>query len=172
MRLRYLFAFALLNVACRSEQSTPGRSAVRTAEDSTIIATLTTYYDRMSRRDWAAYRESFWPTGTISVRWQAPGEPRPTVHIQTIDQFVAQTKDGPDKLAVFEERMVHHEIRRYGDLAVVWATFRATFGMPGQTPATHYGVDCFQLLEDRGEWRIVSLAFTQELPGDPLPKAS
>lgn len=55
-------------------------------------------------------------------------------------------------------------------LAHLWATFRATFGLPGAAPATHYGVDAFQLINDRGEWRIVSLAFTQELPGDSLPR--
>jgi hypothetical protein len=52
----------------------------------------------------------------------------------------------------------------------VWATFRATFGMAGEAPATHYGVDAFQLLEHDGEWRIVSLGFTQERSAEPLPR--
>jgi hypothetical protein len=43
--------------------------------------------------------------------------------------------------------------------------------MAGEAPATHYGIDAFQLLRDGDVWRIVSLAFTAELPGDSLPRS-
>lgn len=173
---RWLAAGVLiLSSACRTERIEPGGGS-RTArvasaiDEAAIIAALDAYYDRFSRRDWPAFRESFWPGATIAVRWQPHASAESVAQVQTVDAFLRATADGPDRLAVFDERMVHHEVRQYGDLAQVWATFRATFGMPGVEPATHYGVDAFQLLKDRGEWRIVSLAFTQALPGDSLPR--
>ena len=161
----------VLLAACRIERIDPaGSRAAVDPTDSAIVATLDAYYDRFSRRAWHEFRESFWPGALIATRWQAPGAPAPGVELVPLDTFLARTAAGPDRLAVFEERMVRHEIRRYADLAVVWATFRATFAMPGAPPETHYGVDAFQLLHDGDAWRIVSLAFTGEVPGDSLPK--
>ncbi len=173
MRAAILVLLAAL-AACRIERIEPGGGA-RTATaldpaDSAIVAALETYYDRFSRRAWPEFRASFWPGALIATRWQAPGAPAPAVALVPIDTFLARTGDGPDRLAVFDERMVRHEIRRYGDLAAVWATYRATFGMAGEAPATHYGIDAFQLLRDGDAWRIVSLAFTTALPGDSLPR--
>jgi hypothetical protein len=165
-------AAGLLAVACHTERIDPGPARAATAEDSAVLAALDTYYDRFSRRDWPAFRASFWPGAVIAVRWVPPGATDTVVALQTLERFLAGTPDGADRLAVFEERRVHHELQRYGDLAVVWATFRATFGLPGETTATHYGVDAFQLLRHHGEWRIVSLAFTPELAARPLPKDS
>jgi hypothetical protein len=159
--------------ACRIERIEPGGGRGASAPDTadrTIVAALETYYDRFSRRAWSEFRESFWPGAVIATRWQAPGAAAPAVEVIPLDTFLVRAAEGPDRLAVFEERMVHHQIRRYGDLAVVWATFRATFGMPGEAPATHHGVDAFQLLREGDVWRIVSLSFTAELPGDSLPK--
>jgi len=160
--------------ACRIERIDPGGGA-RTAAapdpaDSAIVAALETYYDRFTRRAWSEFRTSFWPGALIATRWQAPGTAAPAVELIPLDTFLARTGDGPDRLAVFDERMVRHEIRRSGDLAAVWATFRATFGVAGEAPATHHGIDAFQLLRDGDTWRIVSLAFTTALPEDSLPK--
>ena len=161
--------------ACRIERIEPGGGA-RTAAapdpaDSAIVAALETYYERFSRRAWSEFRTSFWPGALVATRWQAPGTAAPAVELIPIDTFLARTGDGPDRLAVFDERMVRHEIRRYGDLAAVWATFRATFAMAGEAPATHYGIDAFQLLRGGDGWRIVSLAFTTARPGDSLPRS-
>lgn len=178
MRVSVVVGCALLLVACRIEriEPPPGRSTSVSAvtepgpEDSAIVAALDQYYDRFSRRAWRAFRSSFWPGGVIATRWHPPGRSAPQVDVQTLETFLRRTREGPDRLAVFAERMVHHEITQYGELAIVWATFEATFGRAGAAPETHYGVDAFQLLKHQGEWRIVSLAFTQELPGDSLPR--
>jgi len=160
-------------VACRIERIDPGggaRTAAATeAADSAIVAAIETYYDRFSRRAWPELRASFWPGALIATRWQAPGAAAPAVELIPLDTFLARTGEGPDRLAVFDQRMVRHEIRRSGDLAAVWATFRATFGTAGEAPTTHYGIDAFQLLRDGDAWRIVSLTFTAALPGDSLP---
>lgn len=164
---------AVVLAGCRIERIEPGSAGrSRAAGDSAIEAALETYYDRFSRRAWSEVRESFWPGAVIATRWVRPGTADTVVDLIPLETFLARTGEGPDLLDVFGERMVRHELRRYGDLAVVWAIFEATFAMPGEVPATHYGVDAFQLLAHGGEWRIVSLAFTQELPGDSLPRPS
>ena len=171
MRAAILMLLATL-AACRIERIDPGGrgAAAPDPADSAIVAALETYYDRFSRRAWSELRASFWPGALVATRWQAPGAAAPAVELIPIDSFLARTGDGPDRLAIFDERMVRNEIRRSGDLAAVWATFRATFAMAGETPTTHYGIDAFQLLRDGDVWRIVSVAFTTELPGDSLPR--
>ena len=170
MRVVLLVLAAALG-GCRIERIEPGSAGPsRATADSAIESALERYYDRLSRRAWDEVRASFWPGAVIATRWVPPGAVDTTVDLIPLDTFLARAPDGPGRLAVFEERMVRHEIRRYGDLAIVWATFQATFGLPGEAPATHYGVDAFQLVAHGGEWRVVSLAFTQELPGDSLPR--
>lgn len=174
MRVLLLLVAAASLAGCRIERIEPGgQSRAVAAADSAIVAAIDRYYDRFSRRAWPELRASFWPGAVIATRWMPPGAADTIVDVIPLETFLARTGEGPDRLAVFEERMVRHELRRYGDLAVVWATFRATFGAAGQPPETHYGVDAFQLLAHEGEWRVVSLTFTQELPGDSLvPRGS
>ena len=169
-RLPWVLLLALASCRIERIQPPPSRASAAAVPDSAVVAALERYYDRFSRRAWREFRQSFWPGATLTTRWQAPGDTAPRVNAVTLDRFLATTGQGPDRLAVFDERMVRHEVRRYGDLAAAWTTFRATFGLPDSVPQTHYGVDAFVLMEDGGEWRIVSLAFTRELPGDSLPK--
>src|SRR5262245_9370069 len=169
--MRRVLVLLFVAAACRIERiDPPGHSAALAPADSAIVVALETYYDRFSRRDWDGFRSSFWPNAVIAVRWQPPGTPAPVVDVQSLDTFLAHTREGPDRLAVFEERMVDHHITRYGDLASVWVTFRATLGEAGAAPATHYGVDAFQLLEQHGAWRITALTFTRERADDSLPR--
>jgi len=173
MRLLVFMVVVVVALAgCSIERIEPGGTEnSRAEEDSAIQAALDTYYGRFSRRAWDELRESFWPGAVIATRWLPPGASDTLVDVIPLETFLSRPEEGPARLAVFAERMVRHEVRRYGDLAIVWATFEATFGMPGAPPETHYGVDAFQLLADGGTWRIVSLAFTQELPGDSLPRS-
>ena len=85
--------------------------------------------------------------------------------MQSVDDFISRAADGPDRLAVFFEEPVHVDIRTYGPLAEAWVVYRARFGMRRDSVETHYGIDAFHLMKDRGEWRIAALTFTNELPG-------
>jgi hypothetical protein len=151
---------------------TPADSLARVEEDSAaqvqVTAALRLYYQRFSARDWQSFRESFWPGATIATRWTPPGRSTPELYHQSVEQFVREAPSGPGRLAVFSEAPVHSHVRSYGDLAQAWVVYRARFGATADSVRVHHGVDAFSLLRHGGQWRIVSLAFTQELPGRAL----
>jgi hypothetical protein len=179
---RAWIVLALAGVAaCRIERTSSGRPAGpptaadsirRVEEDSADVAAVTTvlreYYSRLSARDWRALRRSFWPGGTITTIWTPPGERAERVFVQTIDQFIRAAPSGPGRLAVFSEEMVRPRISLYGPLAEAWVVYRARFGATPDSVRIHHGVDAFHLMRHDGEWRIVTLTFTGELPGRPL----
>lgn len=181
MKTALLLLFATLLGACRIERAASGRppgaataadSLARAEQDSAaaaeVEAAVRTYYARFTARDWRVFARSFWPGAIITTRWTPPGESAERVFTQTIDEFVARTGEGPDRLAVFSEEIVRANIVTYGVLADAWVVYRARFGMTRDSVATHHGIDAFHLMHDKGEWRIVSLAFTGEVPGRPL----
>lgn len=124
-----------------------------------ILKELTDYYDRMSARDWGAYASHFWPGASITTIWQPQGEPAPRVMITSIPDFVAQTPQGPDSKPIFEERMLDADVRVTGNLAQVWASYKARFGEPGKIDEWT-GIDAFTFLKHEGVWKIVGLAFS------------
>ncbi len=181
MRPAPLVALLLVLAACRIETAASGRppgppttadSVARLEEDSTarvqVDAALRTYYRRFSSRDWRAFRQSFWPGAIITTRWTPPGARAPRVEVQALEEFIRRAPEGPGRLAVFSEAPIHLHVRSYGDLADAWVIYRARFGMTRDSVSVFYGVDAFQLLRHDGQWRIVSLAFTQEVAGRPL----
>lgn len=126
------------------------------------------YYRRLSARDWARFRESFWRGATITTRWTPPGEPAERVEVVTAEEFVRRAPAGPGRLAVFAEEPVRIEVTTYGPLATAWVVYRARLGAAGDSVRTHFGVDAIHLMQQRGEWRIAGLTFTNEIPGRPL----
>lgn len=169
--------------ACRIERTASGRPAgpptvadsiSRVEEDSAEVAAVTAvlreYYSRLSARDWRELRRSFWPRGTITTVWSPPGERAERVFVQTIDQFIRAAPSGPGRLAVFSEEMLRPRISVYGPLAEAWVVYRARLGTTPDSLTIHHGVDAFQLMRHDGEWRIVSLTFTGEVQGRPLPR--
>ncbi len=128
---------------------------------SEVLEFLASYYDAFSDREWGRFAEHFWPGATITTVWQPPGEPGPRVVVTTVPEFVEQAPAGPGSREIFEERMLSAEVRARGNLALVYAKYRARFGDPGDVMEWE-GVDAFTLLEHDGEWRIVSLAFAPE----------
>lgn len=123
-----------------------------------IMKELTEYYDHMSARNWKAYASHFWPGATITTVWQAAGEPAPKVLITSIQDFIAQTPQGPNSQPVFEERMVDADVRASGNLAQVWANYKARFGGLGKVDEWT-GIDAFTLMKHEGHWKIAGLTF-------------
>ncbi|MFI5208688.1 MAG: nuclear transport factor 2 family protein [Gemmatimonadales bacterium] len=171
----------VLVLACRIEHSSTGRPAGTTSDADSLLgaeqdssvradveAALRTYYQRLSARDWRAVRASFWAGGTITTRWTPPGERQPRVWVQTADEFVRREPEGPGRMAVFSERMVHSHVTGYGDLADAWVIYEGRSGRTRDSLKTTRGIAAFHLYRDGDEWRIVSLAFTAEQPSRPL----
>jgi len=139
-----------------SAAGAPGESA-----QEEVLAELRQYYADFSARDWEKFADHFWPGATITTVWQPPGEAAPLVVVTTIAQFIEQAPQGPGSKTIFEEWMTGAEARVHGNLAQVWAGYRARFGEPGNV-AEWSGVDAFTLMKHDGRWRIVALAFASD----------
>ncbi len=115
----------------------------------------------MSDRDWPAYRRFFWKKGTLTTVWQAQGDSTATVQVSTIDEFIAQTPQGPDSQPIFEEKMIDSQIDVKGPLAQAWVRYEARFGTEEELMEWE-GTDLFSLMKHNDEWRIVALVFSPE----------
>nr|WP_281169010.1 nuclear transport factor 2 family protein [Fulvivirga imtechensis] len=122
---------------------------------------LISYYQTMTRRDWRTYRSYFWDDAIITTVWQKEGENNESVHITTIDEFIAQTHLGPDSQPVFEEKPIDIQITVKNGLAQAWVRYEARFGSE-KNMMEWKGTDLFSLLNHDGKWRIVSLTFSSE----------
>jgi hypothetical protein len=125
-----------------------------------ILSSLRQYYADMSARKWKLYASHFWRGATLTTVWQPSGEKAPRVVVTTLDQFLAQTAQGPDSKPVFEERMLDADVRAQSNLAHVWCKYLMRFGNPGQV-GEWKGIDAFTLIKFDGVWRIVSLSYLQ-----------
>lgn len=178
---RWIPVILVFLAACEVRTATSGRPAGTPSEADSLLgaeqdssvradveAVIRTYYQHRSDRDWRAVRASFWPSGTVTTRWTPPGERRARVWVQTADDFVRRSPDGPGRMAVFSERMVHAHVTGYGDLADAWVIRERRMGKTRDSVRTTRGVDAFHLYRDGGEWKIVSLTYTGEQAARPL----
>jgi hypothetical protein len=179
-------AVLALNLAgCRIEVADSGRPpGARTAVDSLAIVeqdsarreevrrVLRAYYRRFSDRDWREFRQSFWDGATITAKYLPRGERTERVVTQTVEAYVRAVPEGPDRLAVFEERPVSMDIHLYGDLAQAWVVYRARIGATRDSVTAHHGIDAFHLMRQRGVYRIVSVSSVTETPDRPLVPAA
>ncbi len=179
---RGLAAAACLSVlACRLEQAPSGRlpgpptvadSLARVEQDSSLTAdvqaVLRAFFDRASARDWRAIRGAFWPGATVAAPWTPPGERAERRAIQSVDEYVRRTAEGPGRMNVYGERMLHSHVTGYGDVADAWVLYEVRAGRSRDSVKVTRGVNAFHLVRDGSGWRIVSLAVTAELASRPL----
>lgn len=173
---RPLFALALVATtalaACRIERASSGRPGGAFAPEPDSVAgaevygTLRAYYAALTSRDWQLLGTHFWPRGTITAIRVPAGDSVARVHTLAIEEFVAGA--GPARAAVFSAELVRASVVTYGDLADAWVTYRARVGATPDAVTTHYGIDAFHLMRHEGRWRIVGLAFQNEVPGQPI----
>ncbi len=150
---------ALLFTQCGvEEQVTPPADPIATELEQLIRD----YYQMMSDRDWQAYAEYFTDRAVLTTVWQAHPDSLATININTISEFVAKTKDGPDSQPIFEETPNTIEISRRGEgLASAWAHYDAKFGTEEEL-MTWSGYDLFSFIQHNGKWKIASLTFASE----------
>ena len=138
-----------------------GASACADRTEGELRAAVSQYYLDMSRRDWPAYAGHFWPGATLTTAWQPPGEPAERVVVTTIEEFLAQTPQGPDSKPIFEERLLEQDVDVQGDVAQVRARYEARFGDSLQVE-TWRGTDAFTWLRHDGKWRIAALVYAND----------
>lgn len=153
-----LLLFLFLFVRCENPNQ---EEAPTNKEQEAIESLLQSYYEVMSERDWPRYQQFFSEKATLTTIWQKEAASTPQIHTNTITEFLAQTREGPDSQPIFEEKMTHAEIQIKGNLAQAWVNYEAKFGSSDNL--MHWkGLDLFSFMRFKQEWKIVSLVFESE----------
>ncbi|MBT8221349.1 MAG: nuclear transport factor 2 family protein [Bacteroidia bacterium] len=151
----------LMLTACQSDKtdSTSGINWVAADKDQ-ISEMIATYYQDLSDRNWQAFDDHFWDRSIMATVWQPDANSDPQLYTETTVDFIKQAHMGPGSKPIFEEKMTDIKINQHGDLAVVWASYDAKFG-DAENIDTWSGIDAFSLLRHKGEWKIISLSYTE-----------
>lgn len=67
-----------------------------------------------------------------------------------IEEFVEQADEGSGSQPVFEEEMLKADVKVYGNLAAVWATYTAKFGTRDSLIKWE-GIDAFTYMKHEGK---------------------
>jgi hypothetical protein len=165
-------ALVLAVAACRLERAPSGRPGggyalePDSAASAEVYAVVRGYYAALTSRDWRLLGSRFWPRATITTVRVTPDDTVPRVRTLTIEDFVAGA--GKAEATVFADEALRANIVTYGALADAWVTYHSRVGATAQTAVNRYGIDAFHLMKLGGQWRIVSLAFQDEVPGAPI----
>ena len=76
------------------------------------------------------------------------------VFTESFSDFLKSIADAPKEMK-FQENVLSYDIKIEGKLASVWAPYE--FYVNGKL--SHKGVDVFQLFNDKGKWKIISLIY-------------
>ncbi|MCB0665193.1 MAG: nuclear transport factor 2 family protein [Saprospiraceae bacterium] len=152
------FGFIVALIYCPLSFAQSGEPHTLSSSEQTVYLFLQDYYGTMSDRNWNLYRDFFVEKGTLTTVWKSGSDQKPEIHGYTIDEFLAQTKDGPDSQPIFEERMIDADISIQGNLASVYTKYKAKFGTSDKLIEWE-GFDLFSLIRYAGEWKIVSITY-------------
>ncbi len=120
------------------------------------------------RPDWDRYRSLFLPKARlISTSRDSAGEP--VHHVRTVQQVVERLNTEQRTEEYLDERLIHTEIDRFGDIAHVLYTYEVFDSADHAEPAAR-GVASLQLWYDGERWWIMTLTFHPERKGAPIPE--
>ena len=72
------------------------------------------------------------------------------------------------KILAFEEKELHRETDRFGNIMHVFSTYQTHVVTP-EGEDSQRGSNSLQLMKENGRWKVVSIIWYEEKPGTPLP---
>ena len=88
---------------------------------------------------------------------------RPFVTVMTVDEHHADVNRKLSDIAFVEEEL-SHDCEVFGNVARVRSVYRSVYGS-GDDMREGRGVNFFNLIRDKGVWKIVSIVWDNERPG-------
>ena len=85
--------------------------------------------------------------------------------VESPEEFVGWYQKHPDQ--TFWERTLHSSVEVYDNVARVTRTYEVRASATAPIQST--GIEDFQLIFDKGEWKVFSLLWQDASPGHPLP---
>ncbi len=159
------FVVLLLCLACQ------GQTSVSRSQDvASIDGVLKAYYDIVSGppgqpRDWERDKNLYIEGVKFVAMSKKDG--KIVADVMTHDQYVKRVNDWLVKNG-FEEREVHRDVQRFGNIAHVWSTYESRQKPDG--PVIARGINSLELFWDGSRWWVASAVWDGERPDNPIPK--
>ncbi len=149
------------------EASVPTPKPEDVATPEALVAAL---YDVISgpkgkARDWNRFRSLFAPGARMIASGKRP-DGTTGYRVLTPEEYITRS----EKLLVgegFREREIHSVVERFGTLVHVFSTYEG-FREADTKPFVR-GINSIQLIQDGKRWWLLTVAWTQETPEQPLP---
>jgi hypothetical protein len=119
-------------------------------------------------RDWAAVRRIYHPEARL-VRTGVDPEGAPFAKVMSLDAYVENVEQLLAGVR-FSETEIGHEAAVFGNVARLTSIYEFTWDSPTEHRKGR-GVNFFTLIRERGHWRVMSIVWDTERPGNPLPEA-
>lgn len=116
-------------------------------------------------RDWQRMRAQCADGARMIPMIESPDGPMPL--IWTVDDYI--TRAGPGLMRVgFHEKEIHQVTETYGTIAHVFSTYEGRRDDRPDAPPIR-GINSFQLVKVKGEWKVMTILWHQESETTPIP---
>jgi hypothetical protein len=116
-------------------------------------------------RDWARERKLFVP-GARLIPTRLGGDGRPVADVFDLDGYIASRSPMFEKDSFFEVEVARRTFQ-FGNIAHLLSAYELRRA-PEEKPFLR-GVNSIQLFHDGERWWVLSIAWDNERPGNPLP---
>jgi hypothetical protein len=144
--------------------------AVRAADGDSIESVVRAVYEVISgpagARDWVRFRALFADGARlIPVRAAPQGGGAPAVW--TADEYAQRAGASFEKNAFYESE-VARRLETFGNMAQIFSTYESRHA-PSEKPFAR-GINSFQLVKVGDAWKVMTILWDSERPGNPLPE--
>jgi len=146
------------------------RANARDEDVATIDGIIRAVYDVISGpagpRDWDRERTLFFPGARLIPTRPGP-EGQAIADVFDVEGYIASRTPFFAENAFYESELARRTFR-FGNIAHVLSAYEARRA-PGEAPFLR-GINSFQLFLDGGRWWVLSIAWDNERPENPLPE--
>ena len=136
------------------------------APNHLLVAIYAAISGPAGERDWNHFRTLFLPEARFTLT-----EPKPdgsiVVNCMSVDEFIKTAGDYFQKES-FYENGVKNQVFRYGRMVDAISSYESRHA-PAEKPFAR-GINSVQMISNGQRWWVVSIAWDEERPDNPMPK--
>jgi hypothetical protein len=140
--------------------------AAKAADTDSIDSVIKAVYEAISGpagspRDWVRFKALFADGARlIPVRAAGPA-------VSTPDEYAERAKPIFEKAGFYETELAR-KLETFGNIAHAFSTYESRHA-PGEKPFAR-GINSFQLVKIGDTWKVMTIFWDSERPGNPLPE--
>ncbi|WP_298753991.1 hypothetical protein [uncultured Psychroserpens sp.] len=135
--------------------------------DDVINATYDILSGEAGERDWESFKSLFHESAKMGATILGQDDKR-TFYGFTVDQYILNN-DAFLKKSDFYEEEIGRRVMGFGGVAMAYSAFQYKFSKDGKIEAR--GINCIQLIKEKGRWWITSLLWEDESTNNKIPES-